>query len=79
MRGVVFETGMGDGPAAPPLVEQDDAISSRIEPASAIRRAAAARPAMQEERGLALRIAAHFPMELVCVPNWKTSGTKRRD
>src|SRR5690606_20732581 len=73
--GVVLEVGMGGRAAAAALVEQDDAVGRRImEPAHELV-AAAARTAMDQNRRLALGIAALFPVDVV---DWRNLDPPRR-
>src|SRR5205814_466499 len=61
------------------LIEENDAIHRRIEIAPVLRLRAAARAAMEEHHGLAVRIAALFPVELVDGRDLQTTGSKRLD
>ncbi|MOA01380.1 hypothetical protein D3C78_1207880 [compost metagenome] len=63
--GVAVETGVRGRAAAAALVEGDDAIDGRIEPAAAGRIAAGARPAVDEQHRQAVRRAALVDVQLV--------------
>src|ERR1700751_1255601 len=61
-RGVVRELAQWSRLASTALVVDDDAIEGRVVEAPMIRRAAAARSAMQEHDGSAARIAGFLPV-----------------
>lgn len=65
--GVVLQAGVRRGAAAAALVEQQHVVQAGIEQLALHRRAAAAGAAMQEDRRLALGVAAEFPVDLVAV------------
>ena len=67
LRRVGLQFGVRARAAAAALVEQDDHVMVGIEQAAVIGMAAAARPAVQEQRGLALRVARRFPADAVIV------------
>ena len=56
----------GAAPAAP-LVEQDDAVARRVEVAAEAGGAAGPGPAVHDERGLAVGVAAGLPVDAVAV------------
>src|SRR2546430_8383440 len=59
----------GRAATAAALVELDDAVGRRVEPASLTRVAATAGPAMQQHRRLPRRVATDQPMDLLAVPH----------
>ena len=65
--GVVVQAGVRRRAAAAALVEQQHVVALGIEELPMHRRAAAAGAAVQEHGGLALRVAAEFPVDLVAV------------
>ena len=69
------------GPAAPAaaLIEQDDPVSRGIEKTPRPRVAACAGTAVQEDRRLAARIAALFPVNLVAVTDGQVTLAMRFD
>ncbi len=67
--GVGGDRGVGAGPAAAALVEQDGAEGTRIEVAAHGRRAAAAGAAVKDEDRNAFRIAALFDIDPMAVAN----------
>ncbi|KAG1190673.1 hypothetical protein G6F35_013892 [Rhizopus arrhizus] len=64
---VVVQAGVRLGTAATALIEQQHVVALRIEQLTMHGRTTAARAAMQEDGGLAVRIARHFPIDLVAV------------
>ena len=54
-------------PTGSPLVEEHDPIRVGVEPTSMVRRTTRARSAVQHQRGLAVRVAAHLPIDKVVV------------
>ena len=72
--GVVVEAGMRTRAAAAALVEQQHAILVWIEQPAMLGRAAGARAAMQEDRRLALGVAADFPIDLVAIAGVEMAG-----
>ncbi len=62
---------VGKRAPAAALVEQDDHVMVGIEQAPVIGMVAAARPAVQEQGGLALRVARRFPPDAVVVADFQ--------
>src|SRR5579884_196581 len=69
VRGQIGVVLVGQRPAAAAasLVEQDDAVSFRIEETSLARSAARTRPAVQVQRGLAVGITAALPAQAMTI------------
>src|SRR5438132_13201780 len=59
----------GRAATAAALVELDDAVGGRVEPASLARVASTAGPAVQQDRGLPRRVATDQPMDLLALPH----------
>jgi hypothetical protein len=64
-RRVVDEARVRPAAATTALVEHDDAITAWVEESAGAYIGTCTRPAMEEDRGLALRVAAFFPVDLV--------------
>src|SRR5258708_4160063 len=65
--------------AAVALIEQHNAIARRIEEAAHAFGATRTRPAMQHQRGLAVGIAADFPIDALAVPHIQHPRLERFD
>ena len=76
---VVVEARVRRALAAAALVEQHDAVARRIEEAAHLRVGPAARPAVQEHRRLAVRVAALLEVELVDVGDAQKARAVRFD
>ncbi len=61
------------------LVKQNDVIKARVEQTPVLRRNAAARPAMQENRRLGAARAGPLPIDAVTVANVQHAGLERLD
>jgi hypothetical protein len=61
------------------LVEQQHAVLRGVEEAPVFRRAAAARAAVQEHRGFAVRVSAHLPVDLVAIAGVEHAGLEGLD
>ena len=59
--------GMGQGASAPALVEQNNAVALGVEDSAMVRRAASARPPVDEYRRDSLRVAARLPVHHLAV------------
>ena len=66
-----------DAAAAISLVEQDDAVRHGVEQAPVVGRATRARPTVQEHHGLAVGVAALFPVDLVAAADLEHAGRVR--
>ena len=73
-RGVRLQAAMRRRPAGAALVEEEDLVARGIEQPPVVRPRAAARPAVQEHRGLPLGIAAELPVEFVPVTDIEPAG-----
>ncbi len=63
--------------SAAALIKQHDPVDTRIEEGSHLRVRAAARSAVQENSGFAVRVAAFFKVQLVHVRDAQKSSAKR--
>ncbi len=67
--GVVVQTGVRTGAATAALIEQQNLVALGIEQLAMMRRDAAARPAMNEDRRFPVRVAAQLPVDPVAIPS----------
>src|SRR5579871_6006151 len=74
---VAFERCVGRALAAAALIEVHDAVFFRVEKPALLGLRAAARAAVQEDYGLAVRIAAFLKINFVDWRNLQASGMKR--
>ena len=77
--GVVLQIAEWHGAAAAALVEHDDAVELRVEETTMDWCGARARPAMQEQRRHALRIATLLPVDRVAAVDRQHAAGIRRD
>ncbi len=67
--GVVVQAGVRTGAATAALIEQQHLVAFGIEQLAMMRRNAAARPAVNEDRRLTVRVAAQLPVDPVAIPS----------
>src|SRR5690606_998240 len=72
--GIVFQAGVRGRSAATALIEQQNVVMLRGEQLAMVRAATGAGSAMQENRRLALGVAAKLPVHLVAVTSIKFAG-----
>ena len=68
---------MRRAPPAPALVKENDPVTARIERSAGTAFAAGSRPAVDDERGLSVRIAARLPVDVVAVAHLEHSVVVR--
>ena len=78
-RSVDEVAGVRRAQAAAPLVELDQAIALRVEPAAPAGAAAAAGSAVERDRGLAVRVARRLPVDRLAVADVEHPGRVRLD
>src|SRR3954451_19422168 len=71
--------GIRGAPAAPALVEQDDPVAGRIEEAPGARAGPRTGTTVDDQRRLALGVAAHFPVDVVVVAHVEQARLVRLD
>jgi len=77
--GVLAQLGVGPALAAAALIEEHDAVCGGIEEAALLRLGAAARAAVHEDHGLAVRVARLLEVDLVQIGDLERPGAVRLD